>query len=1843
LAPIPWLSPACRCALGFAALLAADVARTAQSRSFERIVLSKDFLCEGASFADLDRDGQGDVIAGPYWYRGPDFRERRELYPPKTFDPAGYSDNFFAFPYDFDGDGWTDVLFVGFPGQEAAWYRNPAAKLAEGGAWQRQLAFAVVDDESPAFEDLTGDGRPELICINGGRFGWAEPDWKHLDQPWTFHALSGDLGLQRFTHGLGVGDVDGDGRKDLLEKGGWWKQPPSLANDPAWEQHPFTFSDRRGGAQMFARDVDGDGDNDVITSLDAHEWGLAWFEQRPSKAGPTFVEHRFMDDEPGDNAQRVRFAELHALALADVDGDGLEDIVTGKRWWSHGAKGDPEPGAPAVLYWFRLVREGKQASFVAERIDDDSGVGVQVVAGDVNGDGKTDVVVGNKKGAFVFLQRKAAARALTEEEQIDALLATIAGSKLTFIRNGDEHTGAAAADHLRSKRKQAGDKVRTAKQFIDEVATNSSLSGKPYEVVLEDGRRVRLADWLKLRLAELQAPPSPAPAPAPPSNPPKDLIPRGKDGHALNLGFETGDLRDWTAAGKAFADQPVHGDTATARHREASLHEGAYWIGGYELHGDEPRGMLTSEPFTVIAPWASFLVGGGAHASTHVELLRTGEALPFFRTPGADFESMQRVVVDLSQRLGQEIRIRLVDDDQGGWGHVNFDDFRFHAEEPVFARPPGVPQILPPDPPKANGLSPADAARAMTLPPGFHADVVAAEPDIHQPVAFTIDAKGRLWIAEAFAYPVRRPEGEAPDDILVLEDLDHDGRFEKRTVFAERLDLVSGLEVGFGGVWVGAAPYLLFIPDANDDLVPDGAPQVVLDGWGYQDTHETLNSFTWGPDGWLYGCHGVFTHSRVGAPGTPDAERVPINAGVWRFHPQRRKFEVFAWGTSNPWGIDFDERGQAFITACVIPHLFHVIQGANYERQSGSHFDPHVYDDIKTIADHLHYLGNDPHGGNQRSDAAGGGHAHCGAMIYLADQFPPAYRNTLFMSNIHGNRINDDALERKGSGFVGHHAPDFLLANDAWFRGLNLEYGPDGSVYLSDWYDPQACHLTQPERWDRTNGRLYRVTYGEHRPAAVDLRALPNEELVRLQSHANEWYVRNARLVLQERGPNEDVQRSLRALLRNATAEPQALRFLWALHAVEGIDDDLAKKSFDSRFETVRAWILQLLLDDGRKPAWLLPRLKELAEKDPSPVVRLYVASALQRLPPAERWPIAEALAMHGEDAQDHNLPLMDWFGISALVTNDPKRALELAKATPLAVVTSSILRCAAQEPVCHEVLLQTLGALADRKLRARWLAEIRAALSDQSGLAMPQAWPAISAKLLADESPAVRDDALTLAVVFGDTSVFPQLRKLLADSKAERVRRELALGALVRGKDAQTPAILQDLVRDPALRRLALRGLASFDDADTPRAVLAQYASFNKEEQRDALNTLSSRAAYGRELLLGVERGTVAKADISAFVLRTLQSLKDERIDDSVRKLWGAVRDTPAEKLAKIEELKTRLGEDALAGADLPLGRDVFARTCMQCHVLFGTGGTLGPDLTGSNRGDLDYLLTNLIDPSAVVGRDYQVSLVWLENERLITGIVKQSDERALTLQTENETLVVPREDIARQKPSELSAMPEGQLDLLQPNEIVALVAYLRLKGQVPRLATPLNASQLFDGKDLAGWTGDGRSWSVENGELVGRTAGLARNEFLVSDLELRDFHLTLEVLLAHNQGNSGVQFRSAALENGGMRGYQADVGEGWWGKLYEEEGRGLLWTQPGDELVKPGEWNVYEILAVGHHIRTSLNGHPCVDLEDPDGALAGILALQIHSGGPTEVRFRNFRLELNPPAESPPAGGKQ
>jgi putative membrane-bound dehydrogenase-like protein len=1322
---------------------------------------------------------------------------------------------------------------------------------------------------------------------------------------------------------------------------------------------------------------------------------------------------------------------------------------------------------------------------------------------------------------------------------------------------------------------------------------------------------------------------------------PAGVLPKGVDGKPLNLDLETGDLRDWVAAGDAFGAQPIKGDSVYARRQDMkSEHTGDFWVGTFERQGDAPQGTLVSSPFLVTHPFAAFLIGGGSTDATRLELVRKDTGRVFYKTSGDNLENMHHVVVDLKDVIGKEIFIRLVDASSAGWGHINFDDFRLYEAKPNFpkAGPRNPADLL-----EFAGLSPEDAARAMTLPEGFRVTAFAAEPDVVQPIAMTIDDRGRLWVAEAYSYPVKLPADKAHDRILIFEDTNGDGKFDKRTVFIDTLNLVSGLEVGFGGVWVGAAPELLFIPDANGDDKPDGPPQVLLDGWAYQDTHETLNSFIWGPDGWLYGCHGVFTHSNVGKPGTPDSERTRINAGIWRYHPTKHEFEVFAWGTSNPWGVDFNEHGHAFLTCCVIPHLFHVVQGGRFQRQAGEHFQPHTYADIQTIARHRHWTGNQWNEADRaRSDASGGGHAHAGAMIYLGGSWPGKYRNQLFMNNIHGARLNQDILTASGSGYVGDGAPDFCKTNDLWSQILYLRYGPDGQVYMIDWYDRNQCHHNEVNGHDRSNGRIFKISYGNPKPVAVDLKKNSDLELVELLLDKNEWYGRQARRIIQERSAAKKFAPRARAALERLAfhheSVPGRLRGLWGLHLTGGLSEEQVLQALHDDSPIVRGWAIQLACEDRQATEKVLDALMTLSRGDESPVVRLYIASALQRIEPEKRWDILVGLVSQAADNDDHNLPLMNWYAAEPLAEVDAARALALAAEGNMPLVFEFMVRRIGSigTPESLDLVVGALAAAKESETQLLVLRGIRAALTGRRQVTMPGGWKVLAKDLEASQSPEVRTLAFALSVKFSDPGAIGKMRALVADSKTPVNQRKEYLASLLAAKDKDLVGVLKALLNEPALRGEAIRGLAAYDDPKTPELLLAAYARLNPAEKRDALATLASRALYAKDLLASVESKKVAVTDLTADLVRQMRNLKNEDVDAQIVAVWGVVRDTPEEKAKLIAHYRQLVLSQPARPDDLPLGRAVFVKTCQQCHTLFGVGAKIGPELTGSNRADLNYLLSNVLDPSAVMAREYIPTVFLTTGGRVITGLVREETKNALTVVTANETVVIPRDEIEEQKLGDKSMMPDDLLKPLSDSEVRALVAYLSSPGQVAVLATPDNLTTFFNGKDLAGWEGNSDLWRVENGEIVGTSKGLARNEFLVNHLLLGDFRLSLNVKLVPNAGNSGIQFRSEALPRGEVKGYQADIGVGWWGKLYEEHGRELLWKESGEKHVRIDDWNRYEIVAAGSRLKTFINGKPCVDLDDPAGARRGIIAFQLHSGGPFEVRFKDFDLELNPKVET-------
>lgn len=974
--------------------------------------------------------------------------------------------------------------------------------------------------------------------------------------------------------------------------------------------------------------------------------------------------------------------------------------------------------------------------------------------------------------------------------------------------------------------------------------------------------------------------------------------------------------------------------------------------------------------------------------------------------------------------------------------------------------------------PKDIATSPEQTVKNMTVPDGFKVTLFASEPDVHQPIGFDIDDRGRVWVAECFSYEARgKYEDQYYDRIIILEDTNGDGKMDRRKVFWKGPGPLTSLTVGSNGVWALCRGELLYFEDKNHDDLPDGKPQVLLEGWNYKTIrHNIVSGLTWGPDGWLYGRHGVTDTSLVGTPETEPSRRTLIHTGIWRFHPVRKIVEEVSSGTTNPWGFDYDDYGQMFFTNNVNGHLWHMIPGSHYIRMQGHGSDPnpYVYELMTKCADHDHWDSSSGKWTDSRDTSGihgklGGGHSHCGGMIYLGDNWPAKYRNTIFMCNTHGHRVNNDALERKGSGYVGTHRPDFLLTGSDWFRGTELKYGPDGGVYLTDWADLGECH--DHDGVHRTSGRIYKVTYGNVSPLKnQDLNQLSDSELVKLQLHENDWYVRHARRILTERAAAESIsdqtKTELLEIYHTTKAVPKRLRALWALYCMNQLDDSWLVDQLDDPSEHIRIWAIRFLVDDQKTPAQAIKRFAQLAQQDSSGLVRLYLASALQSLPASDCWEIAAGLDQNHNDADDRNYALMLWYGIQPAVIADSASALHFLKHSTRPVLRQLVARRLAedidQHPEFVVKLVQQVIDSNDRKVQQDLLTGIQAALRGRLKAKSPQNWNALQQKIALSKTKELSSLVTKLSVIFGDGQTMDALKKMAMDSTRSIDVRYQALETLLNSSQSEDLLpVIRQLVNITETQALALRGLARFYDPQTITGMLARYRYLKSEARQSLLDTVCSRKEYVLLLLNAVDKKQVPQEDVTAFHVRQLRNIRDAQIEQKLNQVWGMTRETPEKKRAQIEGYKTLLTAERLQQADRIQGRALYEKTCAKCHRLFGNGGTIGPDLTGSNRTNMDYLLENMVDPSALIPKGYEMVVVALKDGRVLNGTVIRQTEQQLTLQTQTERLVLDRRQIEEMNQSKLSLMPEGQLEKLTRQQLADLIAYLAGHSQVKLPAT--------------------------------------------------------------------------------------------------------------------------------------------------------------------------------------------
>lgn len=976
---------------------------------------------------------------------------------------------------------------------------------------------------------------------------------------------------------------------------------------------------------------------------------------------------------------------------------------------------------------------------------------------------------------------------------------------------------------------------------------------------------------------------------------------------------------------------------------------------------------------------------------------------------------------------------------------------------------------------------PEDALNRIELPEGFKATLFAAEPDVHQPVAATFDSKGRLWVAECYTYSDRKENFNTrlDDRIVIFEDEDNDGVFDSRKIFWDHGKRLTGIEIGFGGVWVTAAPNLLFIPDRDGDDVPDGEPEVLLNGFNHTTVrHNFVNGPRWGPDGWLYGRHGILATSYVGPPGATASQRQPINCGIWRYHPIHRKFEVVAHGTTNPFGFDYDQHGEMFMINTVIGHLFHVVPGARYRRMGGSHFNPHTYQVIDQTADHFHWdVGSEKwadarkHGMSDATDSAGGGHAHSGLMIYQGNNWPAEFRDQLFTLNFHGRRMNSESLRREGNSYVATHGEDYFKTSDPWFRGVELLTGPDGGVFVLDWSDIGECH--ENDGVHRTSGRIFKLIYGTPKPPKYkDLATLSDQQLIDLLAEPNQWYPRQARRLLQERATTllskliaESTNQAAKNELTDQLAElhrllvddfnaagtvERKLQSMWALHACGYDDADWLLAQSNHADEHIRAWAVRMLTD-GLMPITKKSsdRLADQAAYDPSGLVRMYVASSIPRLDAKRAFKLSERLASHSFDANDRVQPNLIWYGIEPHVVSNPNKSLDLAEASEMPSIRTNVIRRLTYEIETQpDAMKRIVAMLADAKSSSRRhqiLSGMWLALDGIQQAPAPANWSKVSSELSVSGDEQTKDYFQCLNVVFGDGRTIEDLKKVVSNNKASIETRRRSIQGLARAKNVpQLFEILKAQLKNNSLADDVVLAMVQCDNPEVAPAIIDRFSKLGPQGKTFAINTLVARESWIGDLLEAIESKSIPVSAISSSHARQIGNFGNEKLTVRLTKLWGQVNSTSAEREEQMAQLRNQLTPDFLSETNLERGHALFEKNCGSCHVMHGKGGRIGPDLTGADRRNLNYLLENIIDPSSVVAETFQTSVVMLEDGRLLTGVISEQNDRTLKLQTKEELLTLDRRAIEETKRTKLSLMPDGLLDPMTLEEKRDLVGFL-------------------------------------------------------------------------------------------------------------------------------------------------------------------------------------------------------
>lgn len=989
----------------------------------------------------------------------------------------------------------------------------------------------------------------------------------------------------------------------------------------------------------------------------------------------------------------------------------------------------------------------------------------------------------------------------------------------------------------------------------------------------------------------------------------------------------------------------------------------------------------------------------------------------------------------------------------------------------------------------APALSPQEAQKHFKAPAGFEMRLFAAEPDVVNPVAMSFDEKGRLWVVELYEYPYEKPKGETRkgrDRVICLEDPDGVGHATKRTVVVEDLWLATAITFGNGGIYVGQAPDLYFYPITETPDGPKaGERKTVLTGFGLEDKHELLNSFCWGPDGWMYFTHGVFTHSNVRNPRKPNEVPIKFDAGVGRYNPRTDTFEVWCDGISNQWGVDWDKDGNAFVSACVVDHIWHVVPGGVYQRQGGVPTIPYTYELLPPINKdkHRHYMA-----------------AYAGINIYQGNLFPEQYRGTAFMGNIHGNCLDHDKLTPDGSSFTAtdlrtaSDTGEFLEANDDWFRPVSTQTGPDGALWIMDWYDKYPCYQnSHAPDLDREKGRIWRLVYvGDQagkeiatHEKGMDLGKLSDDQLVALLSHPNIWQRRVAQRVLKERlekrkmFPRELVELALKGPTLDAR-----LAALWTLGSVspDGVYYQVADRLATAPEAPLRVWIARYLGEmrptaGDAEPIALL--LKLAADKDPT--VLAAVAESARRLADHDTTAVITTLAHQPAAQSDPHLPFLIWRATEARMTAQMKTGRAARDVAPgeaqLAVavdagepVSIQILKSLATDAGKSPAAAQLSRKIVRRLIDANDTATLKSVADfvntlkpDQSAVALgavqglldvqpkkgvvkPEGAAGLNLdRLAASDNAELKSAAGRLAALWGSAAAAEAGLKAINDGAASADDRLKSIRlASQLNTDAARNAVSKLIASDApeGLRLEAVRTLGEIGNEQSADVILASLKTLSPQSRRSAVEVLTSRLPWAMALVKAVQAKQIPLEDVSATALRTMNKLNDKQFQALFTKTIGRYRESDPDKQKTIAAKKLVMLNGPV---DYEAGHALMQKTCLVCHTFYGEGAHVGPDLTGVGRSSVDALLNNVIDPNQIIGAGYENTIVETKDGRSLSGrLVEETPDQVKLLSAGDKEDVVAKADVKSLRTEKISVMPEGLVDTLSDQDLRNLLWYV-------------------------------------------------------------------------------------------------------------------------------------------------------------------------------------------------------